>query len=129
MGLAESVSVVEPCVTVTGTIDELLPVQLASPWYVARITCEPADKLFNVSCAALLATETVPSVVDVVRSVNVTVPVAGDGYSGWMLAFRTTGIPYGALLGPADKLVVVGDWLTVSVTAFEVIGPKFVSPL
>lgn len=60
---------------------------------MAAIACEPTLKFVSESCAELPETVAVPSVVELVVSVKVTVPVAGAGAWGWILAVSVTGVP------------------------------------
>ena len=66
----------------------MLPVKLPSPLYFAVIECDPADKLANEICAALLETVAVPK--DVLPSRNVTLPVVVPPLDGCTVAVNTT---------------------------------------
>jgi hypothetical protein len=65
--------VVTPFTTWLSGVD-VLPLKLLEPWYAAVIDCEPAASDDVESDALPLARVALPSVVDVVESVKVTVP-------------------------------------------------------
>ena len=77
--------------TVCVSAAEVLPEKFASPLYFAVTECEPADKLDNDSCAALLETVAVPR--EVAPSRKVIVPVALPPKAVWMLADSVTDWP------------------------------------
>ena len=113
--------------TVCVTAADVLAVKLLSPLYFAVMEWEPNDKLDSESCAILLETVAVPK--DVAPSRNVTVPVTVPPADGTTTAVNTTVWPKldGLMFG--ETVVVVVDWLIVSVTGAEVLPANFVSPL
>ena len=97
----------------------MLAVKLASPLYFAVIECDPADKLANESCAALLETVAVPK--DVVPSRNVTVPVAPPPNAGCIVAERTTDCPNTAGFALDDTVVALEAELTLCARPVDVL--------
>lgn len=77
----------EAWLTVCVTELDVLPVKLPSPLYFAVIECDPADKLVNESCAALLESVAVPK--EVAPSRNVMVPVAVPPVEACTVAVNT----------------------------------------
>jgi len=94
------------------------------------IECVPVASVEVVNVATPLTKVPEPSVV--VPSMKVTEPVGVgppvDGGTGWMVAVKVTVCPRLAGFGDPVSVIVVLAWLTVCVTAFEVLPERFESP-
>jgi hypothetical protein len=130
-GFAEEVTLVVVAVwlTVWATTADVLAVKLVSPLYTAVMLWEPApsDEVLNVAVPPPIVP--VPKVV--VPSLNVTVPVGipAPGDTGTTVAVNVTDWPKSDGFNDEVRPVVVFAWLTVWVTALDVLVVKSASPL
>ena len=92
------------------------------------IECEPTVSVFVVNVA--MPPESVPVLMVVVPSLNVTVPVAGPapGATAATVAVNVTDCPELDGFVPLVSVVVVLAWFTVCEIALEVLAPKLAVP-
>ena len=93
------------------------------------MTWAPGKRFESVNCATLFVTVAVPSEVEVEASKNDTVPVGVPRFEMTTVAESVNGCPYATVFTLLLSVKLVCAWLTVSVTAADVLGRKFPSPL
>ena len=100
----------------------MLEAKSVLPWNVAVIECEPIARVEIVSCAALLITAVLPSVVEPSR--KVTAPTTELPAPAWTVAVNVTDCPASAGFALEASVVVVVSCFTVSVNAGDVLVAK-----
>src|SRR5580704_7051767 len=110
-------------------VGDELPRKLVSPVYQAVMMCAPGVRVESVNCATPLVTGAVPRRAEVEVSKKETVPVGDPRFDMTTVADNVKGCPYGNVLTLLPSVKFVCAWLTVSVTAAEVLAKKFASPL
>src|SRR5689334_11082450 len=99
---------------------EVLDRKFPPPLYTAVILCLPVVRKLNVSSAAPLLKLTVPRSVEPSQNDTVPVGVPDPSPAGRTDAVNVTGVPTGALVLDAERLVLVESWLTVTFTGGDV---------
>src|SRR5258707_8657794 len=93
------------------------------------MTWAPGERFDSVNCATPFVTVAVPRKAGVDVSKKETVPVGDPRFDMTTVAESVKGCPYGNVLTLLVSVKFVCAWLTVSVTAAEVLAKKFASPL
>ena len=119
--LGVTVRLEEIRLTVTGTVLHVLAVKLVSPEYVQVMLSAPTGSAEVVNVAALPVSVTVESAVPLLEKVTVPVgvkvsPSTSSFSEPPMAADKVTADPAVVVVGVTVSVLVLGPWLTVSVS-------------